>query len=74
MVDFVNGEGITYLKLLKNELDGTCCKSLNLIHVHCMKSVQIWSFFWSVFSCIRTEYGKILRISPYAVQMRENID
>ena len=24
-----------------------------------MKSVQIWSFFWSEFSCIRTEYGKI---------------
>ena len=21
---------------------------------HCVKSVQIWSFFWSVFSCIRT--------------------
>ena len=24
---------------------------------HCLKSVQIWSFFWSVFSCIRTEYS-----------------
>ena len=24
---------------------------------HCLKSVQIRSFFWSVFSCIRTEYG-----------------
>ena len=28
-----------------------------------MKSVQIQSFFWSVFSRIRTEYGEILRIS-----------
>ena len=27
--------------------------------IHCVKSVQIRSFFWSVFSCIRTEYGKI---------------
>ena len=27
-----------------------------------MKSVQIRSFFWSVFSCIRTEYGDLLRI------------
>ena len=27
------------------------------------ESVQIRSFFWSVFSCIRTKYGKILRIS-----------
>ena len=39
-----------------------------------MKSVQIRSFFWSVFSRIRTEYGKILRISPYSVRMRENMD
>ena len=29
-----------------------------------MKSVQIRSFFWSVFSRIRTEYGEIRRISP----------
>ena len=27
-----------------------------------MKSRQIRSFFWSVFSLIRTEYGEILRI------------
>ena len=26
---------------------------------HCVKSVQIQSFFWSVFFCIRTEYRKI---------------
>ena len=25
---------------------------------HCMKSVQIRSFFWSSFCCIRTEYGR----------------
>ena len=30
--------------------------------------------FWSAFSRIRTEYGEILRISPYSVQMRENAD
>ena len=29
---------------------------------HCVKSVQIRSFFWSVFSRIRTEYREILRI------------
>ena len=28
--------------------------------IHCVKSVLIRSFFWSVFSCIRTEYGVIL--------------
>ena len=27
--------------------------------VHCVKSVQIRSYFWSIFSCIRTEYRKI---------------
>ena len=31
-------------------------------------------FFWFVFSRIWTEYGKILLISPYSVQMRENTD
>ena len=45
---------------------------LNLYH--CVKCVQIWSFFWSVFSRIRTEYGEIRNISPYSVQMRESTD
>ena len=31
-------------------------------------------FFWSVFSHIRTEYGEILRVSPYSIRMRENTD
>ena len=31
-------------------------------------------FLWSVFSCIRTLYGEILRISKYSVQMQENTD
>ena len=30
--------------------------------------------FWSSFSRIRTEYGEILRISPYSVRMREIAD
>ena len=29
---------------------------------HCVKSVKIRSFFWSVFSLIRTEYGEIRSI------------
>ena len=41
---------------------------------HYFKTVQIRSFFWSVFFRIRTEYGKILRISPYSVRKRENTD
>ena len=31
-------------------------------------------FFWSVFSLILTEYGKIGSISLYSVRMRENTD
>ena len=30
--------------------------------------------FWSAFSCIRTEYGEMLHISPYSVRIRENVD
>ena len=41
---------------------------------HCVKSGQIRSFFWSVFSRIRTEYGEMQSISPYSVWMRENTD
>ena len=33
---------------------------------HCIRNVQIRSFFWSVFSSIRTEYGDWLRNSPYS--------
>ena len=31
-------------------------------------------FFWSVFSRIWTEYGDLLRKSPYSVRIRENTD
>ena len=41
------------------------------VHSHCVKSAQIRSFFWSVFSRIRTEYREILCISPYSVRMRK---
>ena len=30
--------------------------------------------FWSVISCIRSEYVEILLISPYSVRMRVNAD
>ena len=38
-------------------------KNNNLFVQHCVKSVQIRSFFWSVFSRIRTEYGEIHEVS-----------
>ena len=39
-----------------------------------MRSVQIRSFFYSVFSRIRTECGDLLCKSPHSVQIRENKD
>ena len=41
---------------------------------HCVKSVQIRRFFWSEFCSIRTEYGDLLRKSPYSVRIQENED
>ena len=34
-------------------------KILASMNSHCVKSVQIRSFFWSLFSRIRTDYGEI---------------
>ena len=41
---------------------------------HCVKSVQIRSFLWSIFSCIPTEYGDLQSKSPYSVRIQENMD
>ena len=42
--------------------------------LHCMRRVQIWSFFWSVFSCVRTGYGDLILESPYSVWIQKNTD
>ena len=47
---------------------------VTLHSLHCAKSIQIQIFFWSVFSCIRTEYGDLLCKSSYSVQIQENTD
>ena len=41
---------------------------------HCVKSVQIRSFFWSVFSRFWTEYGDLRSKFLYSVQKRKNTD
>ena len=41
---------------------------------HCLKSVQIRSFLWPVFSSITTEYGDLLYETPYSFQIQENTD
>ena len=47
-----------------------CLTSLTTLRKKCPYS----ELLWFVFSCIRTEYGKIRSISPYSVRMRENAD
>ena len=47
---------------------------LNLLipwSLHCVKSVQIRSYFWSLFSCIWTEYGYLLRKSAIKSEYRK---
>ena len=45
-----------------------------MIKYHCVKSILMRSFFWSVFSCLWTEYGDLLCKPPYLFQIRENTD
>ena len=41
---------------------------------NCVKNVQIRDYFWSVFSCIRTEYKVLLSKSLYSVQIQQSTD
>ena len=47
---------------------------MNTQRGHCIKSVQIASFFWSVFSYIWTDHGDLLHKSPNSVRIQENTD
>ena len=47
--------------------------TIDSLNLHCVKSV-FSELFWSAFSRIRTEYGKMQGISPYSVWMQENAD
>ena len=63
-----------------------CSQQLSVLHwmnnlmiwkiyfTHSAKSVQIRSYFWSVFSWIQTEHGDLLRKSPYSVRIQGNTD
>ena len=51
------------------------CKLLGIsLSQHCVKIVQIRSFFWCVFSCIRNEYGYLQGKSLYLFRIQENTD
>ena len=52
-----------FLKYLTTLTEKNCLKLTQVSTRHCVKSVQIQSYFWSVFSCIRTEYRKIRTIN-----------
>ena len=47
---------------------------LKASYQHCGKKYPYSEFLWSVFSCIRTEYGEIQSISLNSVRMRENTE
>ena len=55
---------------VKKGLLGTRRSVFRTLREKCLYS----ELFWSAFSSIWTEYGEILRISPYSVRMRENAD
>ena len=45
-----------------------------MYNIHCVKSVQIRSYFWSAFFCIQTQYGEMLHFSPRSVRIQKNMD
>ena len=56
------------------EIEETTLEDLLKRDKSSMRSVQIWSFHWSVFSCVWTEYRDLLRKSPHSVRIKENTD
>ena len=54
----------TSLSLLRVSCKRALTKLIDIFWTfHCVKRVQIQSFFWSVFSHIRTEYGDLVQSS-----------
>ena len=51
-----------------------CCKSCLTEKLSLCEKCPYSELFWSAFSRIWTEYGEILRISPYSVRMLKNVD
>ena len=57
-----------------NIIKSLCSMQLIAASIHCVKSVQIRSLFWSILSCIRTEYEDLLFKSRYSIPIQENTD
>ena len=47
---------------------------ISLFQITLREKCPYSGFFWSVFSCLRTEYGEMRSFSPYSVRIRENTD
>ena len=59
----------TYLAVLSGWIYHEC-----IVHTASYTTWHEKEFFWSIFSRIYTEYGEILPISLYSVQIRKNPD
>ena len=53
--DCENIYSVNPLYLIIGEVDG----HIECNCIHCVKSIQIRSYFWFIFSCIWTEHGQI---------------
>ena len=62
------------LEILEGSVGANEYRMIFSLLQHCVKSFKIRSFFWPIFSCIRTEYRDLLRKSPYSVRIHENAD
>ena len=60
---------LIWLGIMENHLKEKCIGFIT----HCLKSVQVLSYFWSAFSCIRTKYGGLHIQSEYRkIRTRSN--
>ena len=74
-LDILSTEDLDFVKAKTKKAHNHPIKLIIIMCLkHCMKSVQIRRFFWSVFPCIRTEYGDLRSKSPYSVRIQENTD
>ena len=71
--NYINGIQIRKCSYFFKCIQKNFPNSVDILRSQCVKSVQVRSLFWSVFSLIRTEYREILRMSPYSVRMRGKI-
>ena len=67
-------ESCCWLMILLSVETWSILRTLKSCELHCVKIVQIRSFFWSAFSCFWTEYGYLLRKYLHLVRIRENTD